>query len=293
MHYRSLYPLVAGLALALWARPASAEDPRRIGIVVSVTVNVSAADANAIATELGDALRTERPVDIIAGAETDRRMPEGGLPEECVAKPECRNDIGRRLDADELLMLVIVEMGGQLQIDATWANVASGKVTSRPQIVIEPGEDRAEIFTKSVPLLIPHIKKEQPDKGPDIVIVPGGGQVTGSGRHFTAGTWIATSVAAAALVGGGIFALSAQQKFSSLDDDGCRDMPCDQGEIDSLRSRALAADVLFGIAAASTVTAVWLYMRSGGDNPTETPASPGIQVTAGPDGVALGIGGSF
>ena len=292
MRHRRLYPVVIGLALALWASTAAADDQRRIGIIVSVYVNVSADDARAIATELGDVLRKERPVDIIAGLETERRMPEGGLPDECVAKPECRNDLGRRLDADELLMLV--EMGGRIQIDATWANVASGKVTSRPQIAIEPGDDRAAIFTEAVPLLLPHIKQAEPNKGPAIVIVPTTQQKSSS-RHFTTATWVATGLSAAAFIGGGIFALSAQQKFASLEDDGCRDAPCDPAEIDSLRTRALAADILFGVAAVSAVTALWLYLRSDNRSGDEqTPPKPStVRVNAGPNSIALGIGGSF
>lgn len=284
--------ITVALALALFSSTAQADEPRRIGIVVSVKVNVTDDEARALANSLGEVLRKERPVDIISGKETERRMPTEGLPDECVAKPKCRNDIGRRLDADELLMLVIVKMGNRVQIDATWANVASGKVTSRPQMVIEAGQNQAEIFKKNVPLLLPHIKKDSP-KGPNIVIVPSGGTNTSSGRRFTRGTWIATGVAAAALIGGGVFALSAQQKFSSLDDDGCREVACDQSDIDSMRSRALVADVLFTVAAASTVTALVLYLRSGGAKTESKPKPPAVRVGVGKDSVGLSFGGSF
>jgi hypothetical protein len=260
--------------------------------VVSVKVNLSNDEARGLADQLAKVLRTERPVDVISGKETERRLPSEGVPSECVAKAPCRTDLGRRLDADELLMLVIVKMGDRIQIDATWADVASGRVISRPQMVIEPKADRTKVFTEAVPLLLPHIKK-QTKKGPDIVIVPTGTSAPSNGRHFTTATWIATGVAAASLIGGGIFALSASRKFSSLEDDNCRNVGCDASEIDSLRSRALAADMLFTVAAASTVTALVFYLRSAkGSRAAESPSpKPGVRVGIGPTGVT--IGGAF
>jgi hypothetical protein len=291
---RCLYPLASGLLLLAFNRPAAADETRRIGIVVTVQVNVSAELADRLATELGDALRAERPVDVIAGRETTRRLPPEGLADDCVARSDCRNELGRRLDADELLLLVLVELGDRIQIDATWANVASGKVTSRPQIVLEPGADRRQVFIDAAPLLLPHIKKPRFEVSPDIVIVRQAAGSASPGRHMTTATWIASGVAAGALVGAAVFALSAQRKFSTLENDGCRDMACDVNEIDSLRRHSLAADVLFAVAATGAATALVLYLRSADDAPREPASQPGtLRVGKGPGTVGVQIGVTF
>lgn len=293
MHHRSLYPALATLAIALVPSTARADDPRRVGIVVATAVNVSQEEADGFAEDLGAALHAELAVDVIAGRETRRRQPDGGLPEECVASAACRQDLGQRLDAAELLMLVIVRIGDSVQIDATWANVASGKVTSRPAIKLPPGSDRSTVFAEAAPTLLPHIERtSQPNKTDVTVIVPSTPQ-QGDGRHMTKASWIATGVSGAALIGGTVFALSARSKYDSLDADECRDMPCSKSRVDALSNHALAADVLFGVSIASGVTALVLYIRSGGsaaEQPTETPS---VTFGAGPGDVGFAVGGTF
>jgi hypothetical protein len=268
-------------------RAARAEAPRRIGVVVSARVNLSAAAAQALSAGLGEAIHAQLPVDVLAGAEAERRLPPGGVPEECIASADCRLDLGRRLDAEELLVLVVVELAGRVQIDSTWCHVASGKVTSRPAVVIAPGADRVAVLRAAVPRLLPHIRPERAPPAPQVVVVSAPGEPA-SGRHFTAATWVATGVAAAALVGGTVFALSAARKFDSLDEDGCRSRACPGGDIDRLERHALAADVLFGVSTVSAVTGLVLYLRSGAA-PRATP-----QVSVSASGTAmLGVGGVF
>lgn len=284
MRHGRTYLAVA--ALSLVASVASAEDVRRVGVVVTTVVNMTDDEADAVAEQLGDALRAELGVDVIAGRESRRRLPEAGLPDECVAKPECRHDVGQRLDAAELLLLVVVRIGDRVQIDATWANVATGAVTSRPAVVLEAGADRAAAFAAAAPKLLPHLVRET-KTGPDVVVVPVP-PGTDDGRHMTTGSWIATGVAGAALIGGTVFALSARSKHDALGSDGCREMSCPQDRVDAMERHALYADLLYGAAIGAGVTAVVLYWRSdAGQEP------PPVSVGAGPGELGLSIGGRF
>jgi hypothetical protein len=262
---------------------------RRVGVVVGIHVNLQPDEADAVAAELGTALRTALPVDVIAGAEATRRLPAEGISQSCVAELECRLEVGRRLDADELLILVMVRMGDAIQIDATWADISSGKTASRPAIELAPGSDHAAVFANNAALLLPHVKEARgPDK-PQIVVVTTPTTPTG-GRHMTTGAWVASGVGLAALTGATVLGLSAKRAFDDLDTMGCRDMPCPKSDIDSLGRRALAADVLFGVTAAAAATAVVLYLRSdSGERAAATQPTIGVSE----DALTVGLGGSF
>lgn len=295
------WTIVTAVALAILAggaHEASAQVDRRIGVVVSVRVNVDAAEARALSDQLAKGLSAELPVDMVSGAETERRLPPGGLPDECVANAPCRVDIGRRLDADELLFLVIVRMGDQLQIDPTWADVASGRVTSRARITLKTGDDPVAVFRKAAHELLPHIARQKREPETKVIVVPGAGATRpGDGHHMTRGAWIAAGVGAAALLGGGVFALSARNKYNALAADDCRhssEPPCSQSRIDSLRNHALAADILLGGAVAAGVTTLVLYYRSGGERaPAPAAAPPPVTVGVAGGGLSLSIGGRF
>lgn len=270
---------------------ADADVLRRIGVVVAAQVNLSAEEARNLATQVGAALGESLPVDVIAGVEAERRLPEDGLPDDCTTIAECRQDLGRRLDVDELLFLVIVRIGGDTQIDTTWASVASGHVTSRPAITIasDSAESARDRFKRFAPALLPHIAKRAKtgsDKPPVIMLSTTGWD---SGRRMTTGTWIATGVAAGGLLGGTIYGLLAQRKLSALEKQGCTETsPCEGPQIDALERDAVLADIFFAAALASGVTAAVLYWRSDRGEP------PTIQVGTGPSGsVGLSLGGWF
>ncbi len=277
--------VVAALALAGAAPAHAAESPRRIGIVVSTAVNVSAEEARGLAEKLGAALAGELGVDVVAGAETERRLPPGGLPGECVASAECRSDIARRLDADELLFLVIVKVGERIQIDPTWADAATARVTSRAALVIDQGTDAGKLFRGAAATLLPHVRK----RGPDIVVVTPGGE--DGGRHMTTPAWIALGATGAALTGGVIAGLAARGKYEELDGVCGKPglPPCAPGDVSSLRNRALAADLLFAVGAAGAVTTLVLYLRS--DAGAED--APPITVAPTTAGLVVELGGRF
>jgi hypothetical protein len=112
---------------------------------------------------------------------------------------------------------------------------------------------------------------------------------------MTTGAWLSAGVGTAALVGGAVFALSAQSKFQSLDDANCRTGPCLPGDVDTLENHALAADVLFATSMVAGVTTLVLYLRSAGKAAPAGAAEtrPAFTVGAGPGALTVLFGGAF
>ncbi len=283
---------LTGVTLALLSPiTARADRDRRVGLVVTVNVNVTAEEAAALSAELGEAIRESLPIDVIAGDETTRRLPPDGIPDECVAESACRNDLGRRLDADELLLLVIVRMAETIQIDATWANVASGQMASRPRIELPASGDRKQLLADAAPRLLPHVARESASNhaaGSQVVVIEKPVE-RDDGRRMTLPAWIATGAAGVALTGGVLFALSSRSKYADLDKMDCRTTQCSQDDIDSGRRAALVADVLFGTAIAAGTTAFVFYMISEPAPARETTVS----AAAGRDSIGLVVRGWF
>jgi len=273
--------VITGIAGATAA--ARAEAVARVGVVVATRVNVTEGEADALAGALGDALRDRLVTDVVAGAEARRRLPAGGLEEDCVAQTSCVSDVAERLGADEILFLVVVRIGPRVQIDSTWARPSTGQVVSRPAMVIEDGKQSAgQVFGGAARRLLPDAQPRP--IGPPIAV-----ERAERGRHLTRGTMIAGAVSLAALAGGIGFALAARNDYDDLDADGCDQMACPgvDGRVDAMEHKALAADVLFGASAAAAGVAVFLYLGSGG--PERAPVS----VSADPHGAHVWLGGQF
>ena len=288
MRRSRLLALIPAVAAAV-ATTAEAGPQRRIGVIVSTTVGVEDGDSSRLSDDLAAALGGALPVDTISGAEVKRRMPPEGIPAECVGDAACRNDLGRRLDADELLLLAIVKVGDRINIDATWADVASGRSASRPRLTLSPGDDARSRFAEIAPRYLPHIRKEKEPEA-RIIMVPAEAVERDDGRRITLPVIIAGGTAAAAGVTGAIFALAARSRFDELDSSGCRETrTCDQGLVDSGKNRALAADLFFAGAVAAGATAAVLYYLSGPDEPRE----PRVSVTGGAGHLGVSLGGRF
>ncbi len=282
--------VVIAAALCTSSQAVEAQRAKRVGIVVSVAVNVPDEESYALSAALGAAVQKEFEVEVISGEETKRRLPPDGLPDECIASSACRTDIGRRLDSEELLMLVIVRLGDEIQIDSSWAHIASGDIASRPKITIAAGSDKEAIFAKAAPTLFPHltIKKPEPLAPREIVLVSKP-STEPPGREMPTSGWVAAGVSATTLVAATVFAVSARQKFTSLDNDGCREIACDQSRISSFSKTALTADVLFGVSGAAAATALVLYLV----NTPDEKAPQQALLRQGPGLFGLAVGGQF
>ncbi len=303
-----------GMALVAASAPAHAQQtgPQRIGVAVSAEVNVTPEDADQMAAALGEALETRLGVVATAGPEARRRMPLDGLPESCAGDAGCRADLAQRLNADELLFLVIVRVGAQVQIDVTWAEVGGDRLASRPAITIEDGDNLSAVFADAAGSLLPHIEAQvdrraaeasvpspqQPrvqPQAPPSAVQPATGGAAESGGGSSA-TWIAAGVAGAALIGGAGVGYLAMTGYGDCEERGS----CDDSELDSVGRNALIADALFVTAGIAAAVAVVLYLTGDDGGGAEQAGGVALQLGldpgrgAGRPGRAwIGLGGRF
>lgn len=279
-----LLAALLGVAVAI---PASAERrpavPRsdvaapRVAIVVEVAVGVDAERAQAIAAALAAGLSAQLVVDARGGAPVDARLPSGGLADGCLARPACVIDVATRLEVDELLFIALVQLGDELQIDASWIDAGGAHGASRPRIRIGPGDDADAVFRARAVTLLPEARL-RPAIAPPRPAPP-----SRRGRHLTPTTWTLAGVAVVGLGAGTAFGLSTRSAYLACERDGC-----DNARRDTLRTRGLVADASFGVAALAAIAGAVLYLRS---SPTE--AGVGVQPVAGGTGAALVVGGRF
>jgi hypothetical protein len=263
----------------------------RVGIVVTVQVNVSEQESVLLAQRLGDALQDKLMVDVIAGREVTRRLADMQIPEDCVAQKKCIAEVGQRLDADQLIFLVIVRVGKQFQIDPTWADVASGRTLAREAIALDEAETLPErVFRPRAQKLLPDAKPRESSSSATLIV---GGRER-EGRHFTTPVWIAGGIGAAALVGGAIFGFAALSTDSGLKDDGCDVHACADADsrADRLETQMTAADILIGTAVVAGGVAAYFYWTSAEPGKPAEATAP-VGVSAGPGGVVVNFAGHF
>ncbi|MEQ8272423.1 MAG: hypothetical protein RMA76_22295 [Deltaproteobacteria bacterium] len=282
--------IAAGLVSALAGTEALAVE--RVGIVVSLTVNVTRDDANALADELAASLEKELKVDVISGEETERRLPTGGLDEECIAKAECLKDLSARLEARQLLMLVLLQVGDALQIDTTWVDAEANRTLPRDAIRLESGAAREPVFRRAAPGLLPGVERRPPEQIADAEVKGEAGdttvQVVATPEPNLAPVFAAGGVGAALLIGGIVAGVSAASDESSLEDDMCDRRACDASRVDAMETKALVADLLYAGALVSAGVAVVLYVLTG-----DADAEPSVEVAPTRDGVRASWGVRF
>ena len=276
----------------------------RVGVVVAVTVNTRAREAQRLADALGAALLDQLDIDVVAGREAERRLPPEGVPDTCVVDSACQQDVARRLEADQLLLLAVVRVGKRVQIDATWVHVATGRTASRPRILLQDGQSTKDVLADAVFELMPDaaLRMGSGRRRAGEPTAPGASlpaaelvRPAPQPRRMTAGAWIAGGIGVGALAASGMFALDATRRYRDLDAGGCADMACSISDIDAVDSRALVTDVLLGVGVAAGITAVVLYWRSGAPASEQTVGlrRPRLDVAATAGGMAITWGGWF
>ncbi|MBI2377510.1 MAG: hypothetical protein HYV07_26145 [Deltaproteobacteria bacterium] len=269
---------VAWLAVALTALVSSGAGaaPTRVGLVVNLRVNVDEQRADELAAALGKALRAKERVDVVAGAEVSRRLQPDGVPEDCVARPECVDRVAVRLDADELLFLVLVKIGDTVQVDATWAAKGGERTLSRDQIVLESSPDEQVFAQAASGLLPPGRRGSSVPTGSDTGQGTGQGTATAPRRAVSTvasspaapgvlPVAIAGGVAILALAGGIGLAITTRDDYESALDLGCDSRVCGAREeiiLDELGQRGLLTNVLFATAAVAGVTTMLLHLAN-------------------------------
>jgi len=267
------------LAIVVGTHAAAADTPpHRVGVIPSVEVNVDARRAEALTGTLADALRDKLIVDSIGGGDVTRRLPDGGLPEDCVAQPACIAQTGKRLEVDQLLFLVIVQVGHTIQIDSTWADVATGKTMSRPMIKLDDDARATKVFGDAAIKLLP----DEPVRPSKTLVIHEGAGPEVTPRRLTTLTYTTGGVAVVAIGGWAIFAAMTKSAY-----DKCNDPmhACTSDQISSVHTKGIVADSLGVIGLGAAVATTFLYLRSGGETITVAPAPGG--------GAAVTFGGVF
>lgn len=282
-----LLPVLA--ALGLIAVPATAiadtKDLPRVGVIVELAVNVDAGRADSLGAAMADALNRELRVDAFGGVDVARQLPPEGLPEECLAKPDCIKDVAARVDADQLLFVVMVQVGEDVQIDVSWVNVATGVVSARPRMTLTTEAQAVTTFGDAAERILPDAEP----RSSGTVIVNGVEMTPGTPRHMKRSTWIVAGSGVVALGAGIALGLSARSGFNRCDR---QDGGCDDGTLDGIGTRALFADVSLIVAAGAGIATAVLYFTSGTDS-TIVERAPSIGVTPTTGGAILGLGGRF
>jgi hypothetical protein len=254
---RTLVILIVSAAVVVAGAATAAADSKvpRVGIVVGVTVNVEPEVADGVGAALAAALVKKLKVDAIGGDEVTRRLPPGGLPDECVSTRACIADLGKRLAADQLLFLGVIRVGTEYQVDATFVDVASGQQAARPRVKVTDPDKAAEQFEAEATRFLPDAEVRTSTN--QTVIVHAEGE---RHRPIKPVVWVLAGTSLAALGTGIALGLSAKSKF-----DAC-DKPtgpfCTDDQKSKIRSRALFADISLGVGVGAAVAAIVLYFKT-------------------------------
>jgi hypothetical protein len=277
--------LLAITLLAALPGSAAADRPDRadlirVAVVPGIAVNLDAARVDALSQDLADALATELDIDAVGGLEVRRRLPPDGIPPDCVATPSCVADVAKRVAANQLLFVVMVDTGtgGSIQVDTTWVDVASGRVVSRPAVDLASVSDSKSRFAAASHQLLPDAPvRPKPKTGGSL-----GTMTTAVPRHFTTPSKIFVGAGVVGLGVGIGFGLAARSKY-----DGCETAPfsCPTSERDSIRRISLVADLGFLLATGGAIAAGVIFATSGQESH--------LVVAPSPEGVSISAVGSF
>lgn len=236
--------------------------PTHVAVVPSAAVNIAPTRVDALTEDLAEALDAELQVDAAGGLGVRRLLP-ADLPPECVTEPTCIQKVAQATGADQLLFVVMVDLGGDaVSVDVTWAD-ASGKTMRRSPISLTNTSDvdaKAK-FQLSARQLLPDVPvKLKPTVTVDRIA---GRVVAGKPRHITIPAII---TAGTTLVGLGMwagFGLDARSKYRACQNEVAIGETCGDGRRDAIKHLDLGADLGWGLAAASAIATVVLYMTSG------------------------------
>lgn len=293
------------------AAPARAAGPTRVALVVHPVVNVSEVDSKKVALELAVAMRQRYEAEILAGDGVRTKLPSK-LAEDCVSDPYCVGQVGDRVGADQLLFLVLVRAGDKIQVDATWAELVTGR--TMPRDAFEVGDDaaqRAAIMAEMAPLMLPRgsvplkgaagAVNKPPADGPDVrpehrlPEVPGSspwGTVDSPALGLETAAWASAGVSAVALGVGVAVILGGLADYAEQLEIGCVNQVEPEGRCatidDRFATRSTVANMLLlgsGLAAATSVALFAAAAEAGAE------ATASVAVSG--DGVGLAWGGRF
>jgi hypothetical protein len=264
------------VTLATGALPFDALDrDASVGVVVSLAVNLDGDDLDRMAAGLELALaRSTTGLSIV-------RVRPDGIPTSCGSDPDCAARVRERLGVDEAWFLLLARVGDDVRFDGVrWSRGAAASTPLDP-FIVPRDQLRDPSAYGAPPPAAPGAGPAPPDEAlaadaaPDVR------------RPVPIATWILGGAAAAALGTGIGFGIAARATESDAEDAGCGVARACPEEADRIEQQALAADVFYGVAAASAVGAAVVFFiapRPGGaDRPRvgATPLTGGALVTVG------------
>lgn len=260
---------MAVLAVTLVASVASAQ-PIKVAIVPSAPT-LDEIKVDQITQDMAEGLTSVLEVEVLGGLEVRRQLPPEGAPVTCANELPCQKDVAARLGVQQVLFVVIIDIGGSLQVDSTWAEPATGKTARRRAIDVPTIDATKQKFADSARVLLPDAPVKK-------VAQPGGGGGIG-GRmseeippHFTPAAY-ATAGLAVVGVGVGVgFGLAARSRYKDCDAPGAS---CSKGRRDSIRNFGLLADAGFLIGIGGAVATGILYATSGKESRLVIDPAPG------------------
>lgn len=268
-----------GLAIVLGIGPGIAQAGRiKVAVVPSIAVNIDAARVDALSQDLAEALRTELDVDAIGGLDVRRLLPPQGLPPDCVANQACVNDVAKRLGAQQLLFVVMIDTGshGAIQVDSTWVDAVAHLSAARPAIDIAAIAGARSRFVSAATQLLPDAPVRPKPKTNGI-----GRMSAPIPRHFSAPSYL---TAGGTLVGLGVgitLGASARSKYQDCETLASQGTNCSTGRKDSIRRTALIADIGWLAAIGGTIATAVMYATSGeASHVIVEPTPGGAAVTA-------------
>jgi len=277
MRFLSALAIVVVLVLPRLARA----EHVRVAIVPGTAVNLEVTRVDALSQDLADALRTELDVETIAGLEVRRRLPDGGLPPDCVVNQVCIADVARRLDAQQLLFVVMIDTGtsGAIQVDITWVDAVRHVSAARPALQVPSSGDTRSRFAAAASQLLPDAP---------VRAKPGGtvGKMSATvPRHLTLPSYVTAGATVVGLGVGISLGLSARSKYNDCDHLASLGVKCTSSQRSSIRTTALIADLGWVVAIGGTVATAIMYATSGEASHLVVEPTPG--------GVALMATGRF
>lgn len=265
-------------------RAGSAGARLKVAVVPALVVNLEPARVDALAQTLAESLVAVLDIEATGGLDVRRTLPPDGLPEDCLEQPSCVADVGKRLGAQQLLFVVMVDSGGDggVQIDTTWVDVATNQQVARPAIDITSNSEAQTRFQASATLLLPDAPARPKPTG---TVGIDGQMAPAVPRHFTTPSYI---TAGAAIVGLGVgvgFGLKARGSYNECDSDprACVDDFGDRK--DTIRRNALIADIGYLVAIGGAVATAVLFATSSRESY--------LIVAPSNEGAMIGAGGRF
>ena len=250
----------------------------KVAVVPSIAVNLEAARVDALSQDLAEALRTELDIDAIGGLDVRRLLPSQGLPPDCVANQACIADVARRLEATQLLFVVMIDTGtgGAIQVDSTWVDAVAHLSAPRPAIDIAAIAGAKSRFVSAARQLLPDAPVRPRPQATGI-----GKMSTPVPRHFTLPAYLTAGATVVGLGVGISFGIMARSGYEDCKTMGSGGHPCTSKQTDPIRTQALVADIGWFTAVGATIATAVMYATSGeASHVIVEPTPGGAAVTA-------------